>query len=81
MLSCSSWGWAKISLFGRRNEKEPDYLDFAYMSFGIGMAAQVADIDITSREMRHWVTFHALLSFMFNTVIVALTITAIAQLI
>lgn len=63
------------------NEPEPDYLDFAYMSFGIGMSTQVADIDITSREMRHWVTFHALLSFMFNTLIVALTINAISQLI
>jgi uncharacterized membrane protein len=63
------------------NEPEPDYLDFAYVSFGIGMSTQVADVDITSREMRHWVTFHALLSFMFNTVIVALTINAIAQLV
>lgn len=63
------------------NEKEPDYLDFAYVAFGIGMSTQVADVDITSQEMRHWVTFHALLSFMFNTVIVALTINAIAQLI
>ncbi len=63
------------------NEKEPDYLDFAYVSFGIGMSTQVADVSITSREMRHWATFHGLLSFMFNTVIVALTITAISQLV
>jgi uncharacterized membrane protein len=63
------------------NELEPDYLDFAYMSFGIGMSTQVADIDITSREMRHLVMFHALLSFIFNTLIVALTINAISQLI
>lgn len=63
------------------NEPEPDYLDFAYLSFGIGMSTQVADISVTSREMRHWVTFHGLLSFMFNTLIVALTINAISQLV
>lgn len=63
------------------NEQEPDYLDFAYVSFGIGMAGQVSDVNVTSRKMRRWVTFHALLSFMFNTVIVALTINAIAQLV
>lgn len=63
------------------NEPEPDYLDFVYVGFGIGMAGQVSDVDVTSQKMRRWVTFHGLLSFLFNTVIVALTINAVAELV
>jgi uncharacterized membrane protein len=56
------------------NEREPDFLDFDYFSFVIGMTCQVSDVQITSQEMRRLALVHGLLSFLFNTVILALTI-------
>jgi uncharacterized membrane protein len=61
-------------------EKHPDYLDFAYFSFVIGMTFQVSDIQISSRKIRRLALMHGLLSFIFNTVIVALTINAVVEL-
>jgi len=62
------------------NELWPDYLDFAYFSFVIGMTFQVSDIEISSRRIRRLVLMHGMLSFLFNTVIVALTINVIVDL-
>jgi len=62
------------------DEKCPDYLDFAYFSFVIGMTFQVSDITISSRHMRRMALLHGLLSFIFNTVIVALTINVVVEL-
>lgn len=59
---------------------KPDYLDFAYFSFVIGMTFQVSDVVITSQVIRRFVLLHSLISFVFNTVIVALTISAISNL-
>lgn len=53
---------------------EPDFLDFAYFSFVIGMTFQVSDVSITSSGIRRLSLVHALLSFLFNTVILALAI-------
>ena len=61
-------------------ELHPDYMDFAYFSFVIGMTFQVSDIQIVSRQMRRLALLHGLLSFLFNTVVVALTINAIVDL-
>ncbi|MBC8122510.1 MAG: DUF1345 domain-containing protein [Gemmatimonadaceae bacterium] len=61
-------------------EDQPDYLDFAYFSFVIGMTAQVSDVAVSSQQMRRIVLLHSLLSFAFNTVIVALSITIVAGL-
>ena len=61
-------------------EKKPDYLDFAYFSFVIGMTFLVSDIDITSRAIRRLVLLHGLLSFALNTFVVALTINIVAGL-
>lgn len=58
----------------------PDYLDFAYFSFVIGMTFQVSDVQVTSQGMRRLVLLHGLISFIFNTIIVALTINTIANL-
>jgi uncharacterized membrane protein len=58
----------------------PTYVDFAYFSFVIGMTFQVSDIAITSSRIRKWVLIHGLLSFLFNTVIVALTINEVVSL-
>jgi uncharacterized membrane protein len=62
------------------DELHPDYIDFAYFSFVIGMTFQVSDIEITSRTIRRQVLVHGLLSFALNTFVVALTINLIAGL-
>jgi uncharacterized membrane protein len=62
-------------------EEEPDFLDFAYFSFVIGMTFQVSDIEITSKRIRRLSLVHALLSFLFNTIILALTINLASSLI
>lgn len=58
----------------------PDYWDFAYFSFVLGMTFQVSDVQITSRKLRRLATAHGLLAFLFNTVIVALTVNIAASL-
>lgn len=60
------------------DKNDPDYLDFAYFSFVIGMTFQVSDVQVRSRVIRRFVLMHSLISFMFNTIIVALTINTIA---
>jgi uncharacterized membrane protein len=60
---------------------EPDYWDFLYFSFVIGMTSQVSDVAVTSRTMRRLSLLHGVLSFFFNTSIVAMTINIIAGLI
>lgn len=62
------------------NDKKPDYLDFAYFSFVIGMTFQVSDIEIATKRMRKTVMAHSLLAFALNTFVVALTINLIAGL-
>jgi uncharacterized membrane protein len=62
------------------NEKEPDYLDFLYFSLVLGMTFQVSDVQITSRKFRRVATLHGLISFLFNTVIVAFTVNIAAGL-
>ena len=59
---------------------KPDYLDFAYFSFVIGMTFQVSDVQIASQRIRKLSLVHALLSFTLNTFVVALTINLIAGL-
>jgi uncharacterized membrane protein len=60
---------------------EPDYIDFAYFSFVIGMTSQVSDVQVTTPQMRRVVLVHGLLSFIFNTFIVAISINIISGLI
>lgn len=55
-------------------EDSPDYLDFIYFSFVLGMTFQVSDVDITGRKMRRLATLQGLIGYMFNTVVLALTI-------
>lgn len=61
-------------------EEKPDFLDFAYFSFVIGMTFQVSDVSIASKKIRRWALLHSLISFAYNTVIVALTINIVAGL-
>jgi uncharacterized membrane protein len=60
------------------SENEPDYLDFAYFSFVIGMTFQVSDVEISSRNIRRIALLHGMLSFVYNTVIVAFSINIIS---
>lgn len=61
-------------------EKNPDYLDFAYFSFVIGMTFQVSDTNVTSRSIRRLVLLHGIISFGLNTFVVALTINLVSGL-
>ncbi len=60
-------------------KREPDYLDFAYYSFVIGMTSQVSDVAVTSRRMRRLTLIHAFLAFVFNIAVLALSINIIAS--
>ena len=63
------------------NDEEPDYWDFLYFSFIIGMTSQVSDVQTISRSMRRLALLHGVLSFFFNTSILAMSINIIAALI
>jgi uncharacterized membrane protein len=56
------------------DELHPDYWDFVYFSFVIGMTSQVSDVAITSKEIRRTATVHGIVSFVFNVALLALTI-------
>lgn len=55
-------------------ETAPDYWDFLYFAVVLGMTFQVSDVQITARKLRRLATLHGFLGFVFNTVIVALTV-------
>jgi uncharacterized membrane protein len=57
----------------------PDFLDFAYVAFTVGMTYQVSDTDLTTRQMRRLALGHSLLGFLFGTFILAVTINAVAS--
>jgi uncharacterized membrane protein len=59
----------------------PDYFDFLYFSYVIGVASQTADVSITSKSMRRVSLAHSIFSFFFNTTILALTINIAAGLV
>ena len=61
-------------------DRPPNYFDFAYFSFVIGMTCQVSDVQITSHRMRRITLFHSILSFGFNTLILALLINTVSGL-
>lgn len=63
------------------NTPEPDYLDFMYFGFVVGMTFQVSDVVITRRRIRRLCLLHGLISFAFNTAIVALSINVISGMV
>jgi uncharacterized membrane protein len=63
------------------DETMPDYFDFMYFSLVLGMTFQVSDVQITSRKFRRLAAVHGLLSFLFNTIILALTVNIAAGLV
>jgi uncharacterized membrane protein len=58
----------------------PSYLDFAYLALTIGMTFQVSDTDLMGKRARRLALRHALLSYLFGTVIVATTVSSAAAL-
>lgn len=58
----------------------PDYSDFAYFSFVVGMTCQVSDVQVTSSLFRRLVLLHGLISFCFNTAILAMFVNIVAGL-
>jgi uncharacterized membrane protein len=61
--------------------EEPDYRDFAYLAFTIGMTYQVSDTNIATKVLRRTALKHALLSYVFGTAIIAVTISTVAGLV
>jgi uncharacterized membrane protein len=59
----------------------PDYWDFAYFSFVIGATAQVSDVCVTSRSIRRLVLAHGVISFFFNTAVLAFGVNLAAALV
>jgi uncharacterized membrane protein len=58
----------------------PDYWDFLYFSFVVGMTCQVSDVEVATQPWRRLVLVHGLVSFLFNTVVLALSINLVAGL-
>ena len=61
-------------------DQPPDYWDFLHFAVVIGVASQTADVEFTSRTQRRIGTVHGLVSFVFNTVVLALTVNLMAGL-
>jgi uncharacterized membrane protein len=64
---------------GGDTTEEPDYWDFVYFSFVIGMTAQVSDVGITDKTIRRTATAHGVISFFFNTALLALMVNIAAS--
>jgi uncharacterized membrane protein len=57
----------------------PDYWDFVYYAFVVGMTCQVSDVQVTGRHMRRLTLIHGGVSFMFNTIVLALAVNIVAS--
>ena len=60
-------------------DDEPDYWDFTYFSFTVGMCAQVSDVTVSSKAVRRVVLSHSIVSFLFNAALLALTVNIAAS--
>jgi uncharacterized membrane protein len=56
----------------------PEFSDFCYFSFGLGMTFQVSDVSITAPRLRRVATIHAILAFFFNLGVLALSVNVLA---
>lgn len=61
-------------------DKTPDYWDFTYYAFVLGMTFQVSDVQITASRMRRLALAHGLLAFFYNIGVVALSVSLVASL-
>jgi uncharacterized membrane protein len=69
----------KKSCLNFPGDGDPDYLDFVYFSFVIGMTCQVSDVAVASKPVRRVVNGHGIVSFFFNTALLALTVNIAAN--
>jgi uncharacterized membrane protein len=60
--------------------EEPTSWDFLYFSFVIGMTAQVSDVQVLTMSMRRLVIIHGIVSFFYNTVLLALSVNIVVAL-
>jgi uncharacterized membrane protein len=60
-------------------QDDADYWDFVYFSFVIGMTAQVSGVGVTDKTIRRTATAHGIISFVFNTALVALMVNIAAS--
>ena len=60
-------------------DDKPDYWDFIYFSFVIGMTFQVSDVAVTNKWIRRSVVAHGVVSFFYTTTVVALTVNMAAS--
>lgn len=67
-------------LFHQVPDREPQYIDFAYISMTVGMTFQVSDPEVTSTVMRATILRHALLAYLFGVVIIGVVINMLAGL-
>ena len=63
------------------DDNAPDYFDFLYFSFIIGMTCQVSDVQVARKSLRRLATVHGLIAFVFNTAILAVFVNIVAGLI
>ena len=61
-------------------DEMPDYGDFAYFSFVLGMTFQVSDVSITSKRIRRLALYHSIAAFLFDIIVVALSVSLIGDL-
>jgi len=61
--------------------KQPDYIDFLYFAFVLGTTSQTSDVTITSRGIRRLALLHGVISFFFNTTLLAVAVNIAAGLI
>ncbi|HEX6660135.1 MAG TPA: DUF1345 domain-containing protein [Ilumatobacter sp.] len=69
-----------VDFVGVDEARGPDYRDFAYLSFTIGMCYQVSDTSLRDRTIRRTVMLHALMSYVFGVVIIATGVNIVAGL-
>jgi uncharacterized membrane protein len=72
-------GGGKQSGLNFPGNDEPDYWDFVYFSFVIGMTSQVSDVAVASKPIRRTVAAHGIVSFLFNAALLALTVNIAAS--
>jgi uncharacterized membrane protein len=60
-------------------DSRPDYLDFVYFSFVVGMTCQVSDVAVTSRSIRRTVLAHGIIAFLFNVALLAIMVNIAAS--
>lgn len=72
-VGCDSHGGLEFP-----SNAEPDYWDFAYFAFVIGMTFQVSDVEISDRRLRRAVLAHSIIAFFFNVVIIAISVNVAA---